>query len=194
MSLRYPVKINRVNNLSDARYCAGMGVEILGISNEVTVQEYMAITGWITGVDISLDIYKTDEAVFEIIETLKPSYIETSSLEVLSKLKETGVKVIYRVEAQDYDSIREKCVLASTYATHISVSNTQLSDEQLISLCTQFSIILNVDGYSTPQIEDLCSKIVPAYIALNGGHEMAPGLKSFDEMAEVLEYLESTED
>lgn len=194
MSLRYPVKVNRVNNLSDARYCAGMGVDVLGISNEISVQEYMAITGWITGVDICLDIYKNEDNLLDLVNELKPAYIETSSLEHLSILKETGVKLIYRVEAEDYDSIYEKCVEASAYALHVSVSNVHLSPDQLISLSHKFSVILNVDGYTTTHIEELCNRVAPALIALNGGHETAPGLKSFDEMAEVLEYLESAED
>lgn len=194
MSLRYPVKVNRVNNLSDARYCAGMGVEILGISNEISAQEYIAITGWVTGLDICLDIYKNVDNVVDLVNELKPTYVETASIEHLVKLKESGIKTIYRIEGGNYDSILEKSNIVNSNASYVNISNAQLSEDQLIDLCSKFNVILDVDGYSTPKIEELCNSVAPAYIALNGGHEMAPGLKSFDEMAEVLEYLESTED
>ncbi len=56
MSLRTFVKIGSVNNLSDARYCAGMAVDLIGFNidpeteGSVTPSFFREITEWIAGV------------------------------------------------------------------------------------------------------------------------------------------------
>jgi len=58
MSLKTKVKISQVTNLSDARYCAGMGVHYLGFNfvagHEFYVQpeHFMEIRSWITGPEL----------------------------------------------------------------------------------------------------------------------------------------------
>ena len=53
MSLKTLVKVGGVTNLSDARYCAGMGVAILGFCPEpsrpdyVDLDKFKEITNWI---------------------------------------------------------------------------------------------------------------------------------------------------
>jgi phosphoribosylanthranilate isomerase len=51
MALRFPVKLGRVTNLSDARYGAGMGVSYLAfpIGNGIDLQTFKEIAGWISG-------------------------------------------------------------------------------------------------------------------------------------------------
>ena len=55
MGLRTTVIVNEINNLSDARYCAGMGVDYLGFSLESTDPGYVdperfkEITSWVSG-------------------------------------------------------------------------------------------------------------------------------------------------
>ena len=57
MGLKTLVKVGEVSNLSDARYCAGMGVELIGFNldkssaNYVSIETFTAITGWIEGVE-----------------------------------------------------------------------------------------------------------------------------------------------
>ena len=51
--LRTKVKISAVTNLSDARYCAGMGVEWIGFSMDtVPAEKYGEIRGWLAGVQV----------------------------------------------------------------------------------------------------------------------------------------------
>ena len=55
MALSTFVKIDGVTNLSDARYCAGMYVDVLGFNLEESSQkflnptQYEEITGWVSG-------------------------------------------------------------------------------------------------------------------------------------------------
>ena len=56
MALKTLVKISEVNNLSDARYCAGMRVAFLGFSLDKTNSRFISpskfkeITKWVSGV------------------------------------------------------------------------------------------------------------------------------------------------
>ena len=66
------VKVGEINNLSDARYCAGMGVQLLGfvMSNpnrkSLSKEEYTAITQWLEGPKfVGEFIDATDEQVLE---------------------------------------------------------------------------------------------------------------------------------
>jgi phosphoribosylanthranilate isomerase len=50
MSLVTKVKAANITNLSDARYCAGMGVEWIGFpSQDVSPAMFAEITGWLSG-------------------------------------------------------------------------------------------------------------------------------------------------
>lgn len=194
MSLRYPVKINRVNNLSDARYCAGMGVEMIGITNEISMEEYVAITNWITGIEICFDIYTPTSNVIDIIKQINPTYVETSDMELLHDVKNHGdIKLIYRIESGSFVEISNKCDELNSIVSLYNIQGSQLSKEELENLSGQYNIIINIDGNSGEESESLFEKVRPRYLALSGGSEIAPGLKNFDKMAEILEFLETNE-
>ena len=59
MALKTFVKISSVNNLSDARYCAGMGVDIIGFDlhegsdHYVSPSKFKEIERWISGVKLA---------------------------------------------------------------------------------------------------------------------------------------------
>ncbi|MDP5139439.1 MAG: hypothetical protein NWP83_03100, partial [Spirosomaceae bacterium] len=51
------IYVSGVNNLSDARYCSGMGVEFIGVSmdehdpNYLPVEKFNEINGWLVGIN-----------------------------------------------------------------------------------------------------------------------------------------------
>lgn len=54
MPLKTLVKVGKITNLSDARYCAGMNVDMLGFvtvesrENYLPVKDYQDIRGWVS--------------------------------------------------------------------------------------------------------------------------------------------------
>ena len=79
MSLKTIVKISNVTNLSDARYCAGMGVDMLGFSmdadspNYIDPKKFGEIRGWVAGVQIVGETTATDPDVIEqLLDTYQP--------------------------------------------------------------------------------------------------------------------------
>jgi phosphoribosylanthranilate isomerase len=55
--------------------------------------------------------------------------------------------------------------------------------------CARYKIILGF-GIQKDMIEDILHKIKPYGLEVKGGDEIKPGLKSFEELSEVLEALE----
>jgi phosphoribosylanthranilate isomerase len=53
MALKTKVKAGNITNLSDARYCAGMGVDWLGFPADVVNPDtFKEITNWVTSLNM----------------------------------------------------------------------------------------------------------------------------------------------
>ncbi len=202
--LKTVVKISNVTNLSDARYCAGMGVEMLGFSIDETVESYVNlkkfndIRSWIAGVQIVAETELTEASLLlEKIERYQPNAIQISNAELLPWLKsETARPLILKVEAdQDADTIEDIMVQNAPYVTYFlleSSSNTSLSGDWpdfLNTLSTRFSILLGF-GITTENASFLLDDVNISGIALRGSEEIRPGYKDFGDLMDVLEALE----
>ncbi|MEZ4901610.1 MAG: N-(5'-phosphoribosyl)anthranilate isomerase [Spirosomataceae bacterium] len=202
--LKTIVKISNVTNLSDARYCAGMGVEMLGFSIDETSESYVDlkkfkdIRSWIAGVQIVAETkMKEAESILQNIEQYQPDAIQISHAELLPWLKtETEKPLILRVEAdQDADTIEEILTKNAPYVTYFlfeSSTNSPLSGDWsffLNTLSARFPILLGF-GITTDNAFYLLDDIEVIGIALHGGDEIRPGYKEFGELMEVLEALE----
>ena len=77
MALSTIVLVNQISNLSDARYCAGMGVEMLGFSVEentasyITPEAFKEISGWVAGVKL---VGEVEEMPAEEVQALLQRY------------------------------------------------------------------------------------------------------------------------
>ena len=93
MSLRTFVKVSSVNNLSDARYCAGMGVNLIGFNidpeseDPVSPADYQEITEWISGIDFAGE-FETDNVtvIRNVVNDYKVEYIQVSHLQLLHEI------------------------------------------------------------------------------------------------------------
>lgn len=203
MALRTFVKIGGITNLSDARYCSGMYVDLMGFSLEQTSERYISpsqyseITGWLSGLEYAGEFETSNDD--EVLETIKSypgiSWLELSNLDTLVSLKNSGFSLIYK---QDLAKLREEISANSETLSekeiilHITSENDLLSTEDLEvinQLSENFQLILGA-GLSSENILDLLSELDLKGIALTGGTEIKPGLKDFDELADILEKLE----
>ncbi|MEI7584042.1 N-(5'-phosphoribosyl)anthranilate isomerase [Runella sp.] len=202
--LKTVVKISNVTNLSDARYCAGMGVEMLGFSIDEAAETYVDlkkfndIRSWIAGVQIVAETELTEASLLlEKIERYQPNAIQISNAELLPWLKsETARPLILKVEAdQDADTIEEIMVKNAPYVTYFlleSGSDTPLAGDWqdfLNTLSARFSILLGF-GITTENATFLLDDVNISGIALRGGEEIRPGYKDFGDLMDVLEALE----
>jgi phosphoribosylanthranilate isomerase len=202
MSLKTVVKINRITNLTDARYCSGMHADILGFCLEpssptyITASQYQEITGWIAGIDFAAEFAHSTAAE---ITTLLPSYpgiswIESEHLDTLLALKDLAMGLIYKVSIEQLLLMPElKELLAGQEITlHLTSSQETITTEEqeFIEKSSSFTKVLIGFGIRADNATMLSTLPGVHGLALDGGDEIKPGLRDFDQLADILENLE----
>ena len=202
MALKTKVKVNRITNLTDARYCSGMYVDVLGFSLEegtphyISPSQFQEITGWISGADYAAEFTDSDAYIIErrLADYPGINWIESSDLDILVQLKNLGKELIYRVTMEEIESIFPKIdVLNKQHITlHLTSTENKLSiDNEIIikELASKVKLFL---GFGiNPENASLLAEIPGiAGLAMDGGDEIKPGLRDFDQLASILENLE----
>ncbi len=206
MALKTFVKIGGITNLSDARYCSGMYVNLLGFSVEQTSDKYISpsqfseITGWLSGLEY-VGEFETSNAD-EVLETLKNypgiSWVEHQNLDILLNLKNSGFTLIYKKDLTEVRAHVEEVsdtLSESEIIYHLTSDNETLStkDLEVINQLSERCEIILGAGISSENVLDLLTQSTFKGIALTGGNEIKPGLKDFDELADILEKIEIEE-
>ena len=148
MMLKTQVKVGNISNLSDARYCAGMGVDMLGFAvipgHEGYVPEplYQDLRGWISGPAIVAELYGiTPEMNLQaILQAYQPDLVEVfpDDLHLLENLD--GPEIIVAIRGgQDIDIIRS----AQKSIRYVIVDHEH--KELIASLRPEFEVLLTVD-------------------------------------------------
>ena len=203
MSLSKFVKISNISNLSDARYCAGMMVDVLGFEvidhtseHYVDPATFQELTEWVAGVSFAGEFGHTSIGqIQEIMGQYQVQYIETSSLEVLHSLSATGKELIFRVSVSDELQIKDLPDLLIQADEHASIIIIEATDE-----VDKSSLMSSIDNLrlnaktlrSYDLTPDGITNLEPFWtgIELKGSIEDKPGFKDFGEVMDILEALE----
>ena len=206
MALKTFVKLNSITNLTDARYGSGMYVNLLGFDLDRSSATYVSpelfreITGWVSGVDFVGEF--TGESHLDLLEVLRdyPSitWIECDNFEAVKSLSTSDYSLIYKIQLEDLDKLTEEMIdLISKSGTviHVCSDDNELTDIDLYSLkrVTQNVKVLLGTGITEGNILDLVADTGIFGISLSGGEELKPGLKDLNELADILEKLETEE-
>ena len=194
MALKLRVKLGGVNNLSDARYAAGMGVEAIGfVINEespgfLEPEAMNAITEWISGIEI------VGESGARIPENYLDYKIDI--LEVTDPiLLQHDTKQLLRMSA-NINSIADLPLLLKTnadlveyFVVDITAADLPELGQELKSLAKLYPIFIAtvLDAYNLHYVMEV---IQPQGIELKGGIEERPGFTNYDGIADILELLE----
>lgn len=187
MALKTLVKVGSVTNLSDARYCAGMGVELLGFravegqENFVSPKQFQEIRGWVSGPQIVAEIYgiRTLEELNAILESYRPDYLEFGPRELQIVGSALTLPFILAIDSGidlPASILTPAYILTQPAATHLE----RLLPDHEILLAAQ----------SMEEVANAVAGTGITGIALNGSHEIKPGLKDFNDLALILESLE----
>ncbi len=180
MALKRIVKVGNITNLSDARYCSGMGVDMLGfqvvegLENHLPAATYQEIKGWIAGPKVVVELYgiKDPTAFQKILEDYQPDLLEFGPAELAYLPPDVALPVIYsgapdettrhlRIEFMIHDQVMEQA--------NIPVLINCEDEAQLKTILTD------------PTIEG---------VVLKGSPEERPGQQNYDHLADILEALE----
>ncbi|KAA0991554.1 hypothetical protein [Dyadobacter aurulentus] len=197
------VKISNVTNLSDARYCAGMGVEMLGFSidedspNYISPKKFEDICSWLAGVTLVAETADSSaESILAKLQNYPVHAVQVEQPALLGYLKsELTLPLILRIsvdlyEADEIQSLLDRYGDAASNFLLESDQNAELSPnwlETLSNLATEHPLLIGFGLNSDLALHNLPENVG---IALRGSEEIRPGYKDFGSMMDILEALE----
>lgn len=198
MSLKTLVKVSNITNLSDARYCAGMGVEMIGFvmdkfSADYTSSEKMKeIKSWVAGVQIVGETQSTDyEEVKELVAAYEIDILQISEAGLLPQIADLGKPIILKLEFESA-YLEDYLERYSQFVEFFLVDGGDFSDFARYTLkeySFNYPIVLDF-GITAENVGELLKEMQIKGIALKGSNEIRPGYKDYDELSEILEVLE----
>ena len=191
-----PILIRGINNLSDARYCAGMGADKLtfildpALPGHLDTQTVKELAGWIAGVELigefdqlsSFDInaiaaecaldavlLRSPRSAEELAEIAPPVFVELTleSAILAQPLPTSPVGLVVELP---------ETISAETIAALRNIAN-------------QRPLWLG-PGLHPDRARDLSSQLPLAGLTFPSGDEVKPGLRDFDQLEAVFEALE----
>ncbi|WP_020526374.1 hypothetical protein [Flexithrix dorotheae] len=202
MALKTRVKVSEVKNLHDGRYCAGMGVEMIGLPIDPNLPGYInpetfsEISSWLSGISYAgeieqLDLVNLDDYSLDFIETGEPGLI--------NQLVLSGIPIILRVDLDDFVKKDELTAFLSQYADltafFLMESSEEMDEDKKIllkELAAKYDVFIGF-GINKENVNEIIDAIKPLGIGLKGAEEIKTGLNNFDELADILEAIDTDE-
>jgi len=186
MSLKTKVKAGTITNLSDARYCAGMGVDWLSFpADEVDPTTFKEITNWVTGPQFVLEV--TEATSLNSIDQYPVATFEIGSnqLNLIDRLP--AMEWIVTLPLSTWGKQKSELIRFKDKISYL-VLELDIPDLHVITeIASFFKILINQsDTYS---LDDLLALPIEG-INVAGENELKPGLKDFERLASILEELE----
>ena len=196
-----PLLIRGINNLSDARYCAGMGADKLTFVLDPALPGHLGskamkeLAGWIAGVELigefdqlsapeinalaaecALDavLLRTPRTAAELVEIAPPVYLELSLAEASAgpaALPAGPVGFVLELPAKPGNNT---AAVAASWA----------------SLAARVPLWLG-PGLQPEQARELAARLPLAGLSFPSGDEVKPGLRNFDQLEAVFDALEA---
>lgn len=201
MALKTFVKVGNISNLSDARYCAGMGVDLLGFCLDsssdahLSPESYKEIVGWISGPKL-VGEFDTHDAgyILKAQEELNFDFIQIDDLSLANSLSRDN-KVILKISLHllsDDDSLTSLLSEADDNIQYLLLESDTPVDSHILqeieTLSKAYPILKGFDLEPASVLNDISMDYKG--IALKGSEELKAGFKDYDELADILEVLE----
>lgn len=213
MELKTTVKVNGVNSLTDARFFSGAGAQLLGFNFDKNSSRYIAtedvfqIKEWLAFPEIvgEFNATQTIDQINNIVGKLKLDYAEVGPQVEDSLLESVQCRVIKRIAIEslsEIDSLEARIQSFPDNVTDVILDfvtggflwNVIRLDESnrntLKELCSQFNVILSLN-VSKDNAEEILDTLEPKGLEIHSGDEIKTGVRSFDDIADLMEELEA---
>lgn len=187
MSLKLKVKVGQVTNLSDARYCAGMGVALLGFpvgTGGLDAATYRQIIDWVSGPELVLELAHASD--LDNVKGGYPGHFIQIAANHLELLNDKTLQFIVSINAKEWPSLAPQ-LKAHQNIQYIDVEAAPDELGIVKQINQSFPVLLQMNN-----IDDLDEVIAAGItgLSLKGGDEVRPGLRDYGDLAAVLEKLE----
>jgi phosphoribosylanthranilate isomerase len=196
------VKVSQVSNLSDARYCAGMGVDQLGANLQpdtpgyVSPEKFKEVMGWVSGIRWVGEFGIVPGAfILEQLRHYPVDVIETSNLDAIEGMSLMHKPLQFRLTILEEKDINQHFGSTLSYLDELV--------DRVIVVCPNPSLWAEVDRKAAfysgkPHLiksYDITTANVTRPsgfkgIELFGSEEERPGFQDYGELMEILEVLE----
>jgi phosphoribosylanthranilate isomerase len=178
MSLKAKVKVGRITNLSEARYCAGMGVDLLGFpvgEGGLKPDQYRQMIDWVAGPEYVLEAHYLGSLDLRYITENYPGhYVEIGSKQ-LDWLRDDSLNFIVALTVDEWRELKP---------ADKNIKFIEILGWKGETIDSTIPILLNVES-----LDDVLK--TPHGISLIGTDEEKPGIKDYGKIAEILEELET---
>ncbi len=211
--LKLKIKASQITNLTDARYFAAKEVEWLSFNFAENTDNYIepmrarAMFDWVEVPHIIGEFNGFDaEAVNFYADNWGLKAVQIGGdTEVFDLNSDYILKEITINSATNLDILRGLLLplknIVAAFQLDFELNNLSFSDlktdkyplsiNDILSLCDEFKIILNID-FQLVELEEILN-LKPFGLSLKGGEEERVGVKSFDELDEIFDRLEIEE-
>jgi phosphoribosylanthranilate isomerase len=191
MSLKTTVKVGSITSLSEARYCAGMGVDLLGFpvgDGGLKPEQYRQMIEWVAGPELVLEVTHSRTLDLQYITDNYPGHYIGIGRAQLDWLSNTKLNFILTIEPSDWVSLYGDLMGRENlkYIELLGATKNDVASVRAIS--SQFPVLLNI---AAADALDEGLMMNTKGISLTGSDEEKPGMKDYGHVAEVLEALET---
>lgn len=208
------IKASSISNLTDARYFAAWNVKWLGFSLDSGSPHYTSpgdikeIKDWLVGPQFvgEFGLVQDAQEILTAVELLQLDAVQLShftdpailpSERSFTVIKEWMVEDINHLLTINTDLEQQQSVVdfyllncSSNQLNWNALKQDADALTQLRALCTEYPVILSIDC-PAHQLNELIAQIAPYALSLTGGEEEAVGVKSFEDLDEVYDVLET---
>jgi len=194
MALLTSVLVRGINNLSDARYCAGMGADGLiftldpTLPGAITPELVKELAGWVSGVELIGEFGSTvpTSEINRLIEECHLTRVLLRDFATWPAVPTLAVPALLEVSPLVAFDAEESAhaVPPSAFPAGYALLTTAEAP-----VATADPLWLSGD-FTPATLPTLLATVRPAGLVLEGGDEIKPGLRDFSDMEAVFEALE----
>lgn len=194
MLLKVKVYVGNVTNLSDARYCAGMGADMLGFpigasEGKISPETFLEIAEWVTGPAFVLEYNdQMDQSLLAKVTPLETVQFFRVPFHLLKSLPPflSDKKLIIDASITEARSLSEHEGIAFIILTDNLSAENQSEIQKINQTIPVFIPFEKLSGQM-----DKIGELPPYGIVLSGSEEDKPGQKNYDKLSAVFELLET---
>lgn len=181
--------MSNITNLSEARYCSGMGVQFLAFPIDVVdPQLFKDITGWVKGPKMILDVSSSSQIPFS--NEYEADYILVNEDQFNSLPPDWATLTIVKYNSRTNQ--KETFLNRKNEIAYLLAESG--SKEELQVLASEgFQVMMTLTDDTMHYLNELEAWPVQG-VVLSGRQETKPGLTNYDHLSSVLEKLEVNED